>query len=108
MTLVCQSVVLLELTQCSNITARGKKQQVLRAKNQSRLAPWRLVSTSDCMAYCFRKRLQCQARQAGDTEITQTHTQKSICEQNQPKTVCEICPKEGGGKWTGAFTLLCP
>lgn len=108
MTLVCQSVALLELTQCSNITAREKKQQMLRAKNQSRLAPWRLVSTSDCMAYCFWKRLQCQACQAGDTEITQTHTQKSICEQNQLKTVCEICPKHMGGSGGGHLHCYVP
>lgn len=59
-------------------TRQRKETTFLRAKRQSRLAPWRLVSASDCMAYCFWKRLQCQARQAGDTEITYTHTHQNV------------------------------
>lgn len=111
MALVSQSIVLLELTQCSNSTAKGSegerkmKQQALKAKNQSRLAPWRLVSASHCMAYCFWKRMQCQGHQAGDTETSHVHTHQnqSICQQNWLKTVWNL-PKRRGER---AFAWLC-
>lgn len=111
MALVSQSIVLLELTQCSNSTAKGgkgerkMKQQVLKAKNQSRLAPWRLVSASYCMAYCFWKRMQCQGRRAGDTETAHVHThqKQSICQQIWLKAVWNL-PKQREER---AFAWLC-
>lgn len=115
MTLVCESIVLLELTQCSNITARKKKKKIIKPtkkqpasaqrKKQNRLAPWRLVSASDCTAYCFCKRLQCQARQAGDTEITHVNTHRN---QSVGKTSWRPCGKSAQREAVGkTFTLLC-